>query len=144
MSEQIKSAVKAMTTMMTLGMTLGMASPVMLQSRRWGEPKSEAERRATHKAKYGTEKLPPRGTGLRTQTEYFWVICDYERKDFWGMLVPQPSVEEAVQAAKNYIAEKGSSIFPIGSVRGIEVYTKLPKWFGGGDPIRRDFIEVGM
>ena len=32
--------------------------------RRFGNPKTEAERRATHKAKFGTSKLPPRGTGL--------------------------------------------------------------------------------
>ena len=30
---------------------------------RFGHPKTEAERRATHKAKYGNTKLPPRGTG---------------------------------------------------------------------------------
>lgn len=32
--------------------------------RRFGHPKTEAERRATHKARFGTTKLPPRGTGL--------------------------------------------------------------------------------
>jgi len=80
------------------------------------------------------------------QAEYYWVICDYEKKGFWGMLIPEPSVEEAIQAAKNYIAEKGTSVFPIGAVRGIEVYTKLPKWFGKAEkePVRREFIEVGM
>ena len=31
--------------------------------RRYGKPKTNAERRETHKAKYGTSKLPPRGTG---------------------------------------------------------------------------------
>jgi len=33
--------------------------------RRYGNPKTDEERRATHKAIYGTEELPPRGTGLR-------------------------------------------------------------------------------
>jgi len=33
--------------------------------RRFGNPRSEAERRARHKSLYGTTKLPPRGTGLR-------------------------------------------------------------------------------
>jgi len=33
--------------------------------RRFGKPRTEAERRARHKKMYGTEKLPPRGTGLR-------------------------------------------------------------------------------
>jgi len=32
---------------------------------RFGVPKTEAERMATHKSLYGTEELPPRGTGLK-------------------------------------------------------------------------------
>ena len=32
--------------------------------RRYGKPRTNAERRKRHKAKYGSEKLPPRGTGL--------------------------------------------------------------------------------
>jgi len=32
---------------------------------RMGKPKTETERRLTHKRKFGTETLPPRGTGLR-------------------------------------------------------------------------------
>jgi len=32
---------------------------------RGGRPKTNAERRATHRARYGTSNLPPRGTGLR-------------------------------------------------------------------------------
>jgi len=32
--------------------------------RRLGKPKTDDERRATHRARYGTSKLPPRGTGL--------------------------------------------------------------------------------
>jgi len=31
--------------------------------RRFGRPKTEAERRATHKRLHGTTKLPPRGSG---------------------------------------------------------------------------------
>ena len=31
---------------------------------RGGRPKTEAERRATHRALFGNEELPPRGTGL--------------------------------------------------------------------------------
>lgn len=31
---------------------------------RAGEPKTEAERLATHKARYGSSELPSRGTGL--------------------------------------------------------------------------------
>jgi len=34
-------------------------------SPRLGKPKSEAERLATHKARYGETMLPPRGTGLK-------------------------------------------------------------------------------
>lgn len=34
---------------------------------RYGNPKSESERLATHKARYGTSKLPSRGTGLKKQ-----------------------------------------------------------------------------
>jgi len=34
------------------------------KKRRRGKPKTNAERRRTHKAKYGTSTLPPRGTGL--------------------------------------------------------------------------------
>lgn len=33
---------------------------------RMGKPKTDAERRATHKARTGSSKLPPRGTGLRS------------------------------------------------------------------------------
>ena len=33
---------------------------------RAGNPKTDAERRKTHQAKYGTTKLPKRGTGRRT------------------------------------------------------------------------------
>lgn len=31
---------------------------------RKGQPKTEAERLATHQSRYGTTQLPPRGTGL--------------------------------------------------------------------------------
>ena len=34
---------------------------------RRGVPKSQSERLATHKARYGTSKVPPRGTGLTKQ-----------------------------------------------------------------------------
>jgi len=32
---------------------------------RYGVPKTEAERLETHKRLYGTETLPPRGTGIK-------------------------------------------------------------------------------
>lgn len=32
---------------------------------RGGHPKTDAERRETHKEVHGTEDLPPRGSGLR-------------------------------------------------------------------------------
>jgi len=32
--------------------------------RRYGRPRTDAQRRARHKKLYGTTKLPPRGTGL--------------------------------------------------------------------------------
>jgi len=32
---------------------------------RMGRPKTDAERRKTHRKRFGTSKLPPRGTGLR-------------------------------------------------------------------------------
>ena len=35
-------------------------------ARRMGNPKTEEERRITHKARYGTDKLPQRGTGLHS------------------------------------------------------------------------------
>ena len=34
------------------------------ETRRLGYPKTEAQRLATHKQKYGTTELPERGTGL--------------------------------------------------------------------------------
>ena len=34
---------------------------------RRGVPKSEAERLATHETRFGSSKLPPRGTGLTKQ-----------------------------------------------------------------------------
>jgi len=33
--------------------------------RRFGRPRTDAERRRRHKALFGTSKLPPRGTGLK-------------------------------------------------------------------------------
>ena len=36
-----------------------------MSKRRYGRPRTDAERRKRHKALYGTTKLPPRGTGLR-------------------------------------------------------------------------------
>jgi hypothetical protein len=33
--------------------------------RRLGKPRTDAERRKRHKARFGTTKLPPRGTGLK-------------------------------------------------------------------------------
>jgi len=38
---------------------------------RRGKPKTDAERRATHKAVHGTSKLPPRGSGLRGRSRLF-------------------------------------------------------------------------
>ncbi|HDD44595.1 MAG TPA: hypothetical protein ENG63_07035 [Candidatus Desulfofervidus auxilii] len=32
---------------------------------RFGRPRSEAERRLMHRRRFGTEKLSPRGTGIR-------------------------------------------------------------------------------
>ena len=32
---------------------------------RGGRPRTNAERRARHRKRFGTSKLPPRGTGLR-------------------------------------------------------------------------------
>jgi len=34
---------------------------------RYGVPKTEAQRLATHKARYGSSELPPRGSGLKRQ-----------------------------------------------------------------------------
>ena len=33
--------------------------------RRFGRPRTDEERRARHKKLYGTNELPPRGTGLK-------------------------------------------------------------------------------
>ena len=33
----------------------------------FGEPKSDEERKVQHKKLYGTDELPPRGTGLRSE-----------------------------------------------------------------------------
>lgn len=37
-------------------------------TRRFGIPKTEAERTSTHLQRFGTTQLPPRGTGLRQNT----------------------------------------------------------------------------
>lgn len=34
-------------------------------TRRMGKPRTDAERRIRHKRIHGTDKLPPRGTGLK-------------------------------------------------------------------------------
>ena len=44
------------------GMTLANARGLL--KRNYGHPKTEAQRRATHKALFGNTKLPKRGTGL--------------------------------------------------------------------------------
>jgi hypothetical protein len=36
-----------------------------VKNRRFGNPKTEKERKATHFKKFGTKKLPPRGSGLK-------------------------------------------------------------------------------
>ena len=33
-------------------------------NRRFGKPRTDAERKIRHKKLYGTSKLPPRGTGI--------------------------------------------------------------------------------
>lgn len=38
----------------------------MDSERRYGQPKTEEQRKQSHKAKFGTSELPPRGTGLKT------------------------------------------------------------------------------
>ncbi len=42
----------------------------MFDYRKYGRPRTEAERRARHKALYGEDVLPPRGTGLRRRLGY--------------------------------------------------------------------------
>jgi len=39
----------------------------MNRQRRFGKPRTDEERRKRHKARFGTEKLPPRGTGLKKE-----------------------------------------------------------------------------
>lgn len=39
--------------------------------RRFGKPRTNAERRARHKRLYGTTELPPRGTGLGRDNGFF-------------------------------------------------------------------------
>lgn len=39
-----------------------------MAERGYGEPKSEGERKREHLRRYGTEELPPRGTGLKTHS----------------------------------------------------------------------------
>jgi len=39
--------------------------------RKKGKPRTNAERRKRHKAKYGSSKLPPRGTGLKRDNGFF-------------------------------------------------------------------------
>lgn len=38
---------------------------IALTEQGMGKPRTDAERKARHKAKFGTDKLPPRGTGRR-------------------------------------------------------------------------------
>jgi len=45
-------------------------------ARRYGIPKTEAERMATHYAKYGTTELPPRGYGLEPEELAGWVVSE--------------------------------------------------------------------
>jgi len=48
--------------------------------RRYGNPKTEEERRATHKAIYRTEELPPRGTGLKRPKELIQLTIAHEHE----------------------------------------------------------------
>ena len=36
-------------------------------TRRFGKPRTEEERKKRHKGRFGTTKLPPRGTGLKNK-----------------------------------------------------------------------------
>ena len=36
-----------------------------MNQRRQGKPRTQTQRRARHLARFGTAKLPPRGTGLK-------------------------------------------------------------------------------
>lgn len=121
MSEQIKQMVQAMGTLMTIMMGFGIVKPVMLQE--------EVTKKRTRSL----------GGNVMPQGDYYWVICDYEKKEFWGMLHPLPSVDGAIRAAKDYIKQKR---FPVGGVYAIEVYSQLPKILGRGTPLKREFIEV--
>jgi len=40
-----------------------------MTKRRYGQPRTEAERRRRHQKLYGTTKLPARGTGLRKKNK---------------------------------------------------------------------------
>ena len=47
-----------------------------MQQRRMGEPRTNAERKKRHQQKYGTSKLPPRGTGLsQNEGMYKHTLC---------------------------------------------------------------------
>ena len=39
-------------------------SAIERKKRRFGNPRTEAERKKRHKSRFGTDRLPPRGTGL--------------------------------------------------------------------------------
>ena len=40
-----------------------------MNQRRQGKPRTQTQRRARHLARFGTAKLPPRGTGLKKKNK---------------------------------------------------------------------------
>jgi len=54
-----------MTTKRKRGLGLGVGGP------RFGRPKTDTERRKEHKRRFGTTRLPRRGTGLRRRARRY-------------------------------------------------------------------------
>lgn len=88
-------------------------------SRRLGKPLTDAQRRARHKARFGTSKLPPRGSGLRNnpQKPTTYVCFMYKRK---SVCFTKAELERAQKRVKKMEARAEAKIAPY----------RVGKWVG--------------
>jgi len=100
-------------------------------SRRLGKPLTDAQRRARHKARFGTSKLPPRGSGLRNNPRKGRIIEAY----CWRPIL----------CRKNPLGEKECMRVAGGCIIGVSVGKKT-EYFGAGTikmiPVSRKDIKA--
>jgi len=75
---------------------------------RLGRPLTDAERRARHKSRFGTSKLPPRGSGLRNNPTTY-VCFMYKRK---SVCFTKAELERAQKRVKKMETKAEAKVAP--------------------------------